>query len=281
MNKIKVNLIGLTVFALFSASTVHSQELLLGVSGGFSGMKYQDSKLSKGSDFSVSLGYAYPIDDNWSVELGGVFGQYSIDIESKSLLGSYNTKDVEGQDFEFRYNASGHNESLKGSYYGIPFRVRYQSEAINNRDTRIYASGGIQYTMYSDVDSDLRVEGITTSGYYPQLDAELHGPNFVGFGTMDDYSETKTMKVKDSFSLLGEVGVKQYFNNGSAVYLGFYATYDLSGSDTGTSHLIEYNSSGEGDPLLIHSSLGAGHEQDDFKLRLFSVGMRLNYAFGF
>lgn len=74
---------------------------------------------------------------------------------------------------------------------------------------------------------------------------------------------------------------KQYLANGNAVYLGLYATYDLEGSDSEKSELVEYNSSGSAEPLRINSVLGSGSDGDAFKLRMFSVGLRLKYAFNF
>lgn len=281
MIKNKIKWFGIPVFALFFANTVEAQELRVGASGGFAGMKYVDSEFSKGNDLAFSLSYAYYMDSNWSLEIGGEVGMYNLTVKNKDLSRSYASMDSEGQAFEFRYNAADHIEEFKGTYYSIPFRVQFESEEINNRNTRIYASAGIRYSMYSKVESTLEVTDLTTSGYYKEWDAEFHGPTFAGFGAMGSISEQKKLKLKDSFSLLGEVGAKQYLANGNAVYLGLYATYDLEGSDSEKSELVEYNSSGSAEPLRINSVLGSGSDGDAFKLRMFSVGLRLKYAFNF
>ena len=272
---------GIPVFALFFANTVEAQELRVGATGGFAGMKYVDSELSKGNELAFSLSYAYYINPNWSLEIGAEIGAYNLAVKDKTLSKSYSAIDSEGETFDFRYSVASHNEKFKGNYYNIPFRVQYESEEINNRNTHIYASAGIRYSMYSKVETTLDIEDINTSGYYKEWDAELHGPNFAGFGAMGDFSEQKKLKIKDSFSLLGEVGVKQYLANGNAVYLGFYATYDLEGADPQKSKLIEYNGSGEGKPLIVNSALGSGGDKESYKLRMFSVGLRLKYALNF
>ncbi len=279
MRKIKIKWFGIPVFAILFANTVEAQELRVGASGGFAGMKYVDSEFSKGNDLAFSLSYAYYLDSNWSLEIGGEIGMYNLTVKNKELSSSYASVDSEGQAFEFRYNAADHNEKFKGNYYSIPFRVQFESEEINNRNTRIYASAGVRYTMHSKVESSLDVKDLNTSGYYKEWDAELHGPTFAGFGAMGDISEQKKFKLKDSFSVLGEIGAKQYLANGNAVYLGFYATYDLEGSDSKKPELIAYNATGNGSPIKINSALGSGSDGDAFKLRMFSIGLRLKYAF--
>lgn len=281
MRNIKIKWFAIPVFALFFANTVEAQELRVGASGGFAGMKYVDSEFSKGNDLAFSFSYAYYLDSNWSLEIGGEVGMYNLTVKNKELSNSFAAIDIDGQPFEFRYNVADHNEKFKGNYYSIPFRVQFESEEINNRNTRIYASAGIRYTVHSKVESSLDMKDLKTSGYYKEWDAELHAPTFVGFGSIGDVNEQKKLKLKDSFSVLGELGAKQYLANGNAVYLGLYATYDLDGADSKKPELIAYDVTGKDGPLKINSALGSGNDGDAFKLRMFSIGLRLKYAFNF
>ncbi len=279
MTKSNIKILVLAVWGLLGSHTVQAQELNVGVSGGLAGMKFQDSKLTKGNEINFSVGYAFKIHENWGFEIGGEVGRYSIQINNTKLSDAYQAIDTENHNFEFRYNYQDHSEKISGYHYGIPFKVFYESAEINDRNTRIYASAGFKYTMYAKADSDLTITDLTTSGYYPQWDAELHGPDGTGFGSLGNFSESQTLKIKDSFSLLGEVGVKQYLANGNAVYIGFYGNIDLAGADQEKARTIDYNKSYGNQPLQINSVLGNEKDGDSYKLRMFNVGLRIKYAF--
>lgn len=280
MRDIKKQFIGALVLGMTLSGTALSQEqeFVFSGSGGFSSMKYEESDAFKGLDLSLSASYLLWLDSNWGVSLGAELGFYKIGLEESDVSKSYLTRDSEGADFEFRYRVDKYKEDISGRYVGIPLKVQYVSPHINLRNTRIYASAGFRYTMYSKAESAMGLEGVETSGYYEIWDAELHGPHFIGFGAMEDYIHKVKYKLKDSVLLLGEVGVRQELSNRNALYLGVYVNYDLSGKSD-TEPLVSYNGSGRGEPLSYQSSLL--EKGDRYRLRMLSFGLKLHYALSF
>jgi hypothetical protein len=279
MNKISNNILGLTVLALFALTTVPvmGQELEFSGFGGFSGLSQGNTKLSQGNSFGFSILYMHPLNDHWKVGLGGEFGLYKLKQELSNPSGSYSSVDGEGDAFDFRYKMSGYTEDLEGNYFSIPLKVQYESSAFGNSDLRFYASAGIKYQLYSKVKSVQLVESLSTSGYYEQWDVELHNPLSAGFGDYGNQSFDQKFKLDDGLFVLGELGVKYSLGKGQSVYLGVYGDYDLKSSGRGEA-MVSYLPDSK-TPVSVNSVLPL--EGDKYKLRMFSLGVKLKYSFGF
>lgn len=254
------------------------QEVIFGAHYGFPSLAYEHSETFGGSDIGMSGMYYYGIDSHWSLGVGVEFSTYRIESMREGLKGSYMTVDTEGDEFEFRYGMDGYSERLKGHYVGIPFKLQYVSFEINRHEMRLYAAVGVQYNLYSRVESNLSIAELRTSGYYPQWDAELHSPSHLGFGAMGSYSSSTRRELKNGLLLLGELGVKKSTGNGNGIYLGLYGSYSPTFSGGERPPVVGYNAEGRGEPLEMHSVL----ERSGKALRLdfFSMGIKLRYAFG-
>lgn len=279
MNKINKRIIGLTVLALSALTTVttYGQELELSAGGGFSGLSKNNTNLTDGNTFGISVSYMHPLNQSWKIGLGGEFGFYTLSKKLDTYQGSYMAVDPEGQDFEFRYRISDYAEDLKGSYIGIPVKVQYEGLRIGISKFSIYASAGLKYQLYSKVKSTQRLGNLSTSGYYQQWDAELHNPADAGFGDFGSRSLERKFKLESGLFALGEVGVKYALSKHQSLYLGIYGDYDLLSSGSGSHPLVAYRSQ-QKEHLDIKSVLDS--DSDKYKLRMFTLGIKLKYAIG-
>ena len=265
----------LTIITLNSARA-QENELGLSLFGGVSGVKYEDSDLFGGYQFGFSVDYALKLDDNWAIVLGAMGGTYNTKIVKEGFSSSYQTEDLEGEAFEFRYKTDRFEETLSGSYLAIPLNFRF--ETVGTRNIQFYAQAGVKYSINSKVTSELQWDNLMTSGYFSKWDAELFGPEFLGFGTFPSVNQEKKFTLKDSFSVLGEIGIKQTIGRKNALYAGVFADYDLASGNSDTKQLIAYQPQGE-TPIKYNSAIENNDEVKQ-RLRAFYFGLKVRYAFG-
>lgn len=275
MNIYKV--VGGLILTVITLNTVNAQERELGFSlfGGVAGVKYEDSDLFGGNQFGFSVDYALKLDDNWSVVIGAIGGTYNTKIVKENFNASYQSIDMEGESFEFRYKADRFEESLKGNYVAVPVSFRF--ETVGTRNTQFYAQAGVKYSLNSKVTSKLQWDNLMTSGYFSKWDVELFEPEFLGFGTFPSVQKEQKFSLKDSFSVLGEIGAKLTMGRTNALYVGFFADYDLASGSNESKRLLEYHSTGE-TPVEFNSVIGGDEEKQ--RLNAFYLGLKVRYAFG-
>lgn len=270
--------LGGVLLILMTLNTVQAQEDELGLSlfGGVAGIKYENADLFGGNQFGFSVDYALRLDDNWSIVMGAMGGTYTTKIVKEGYSASYLTEDMEGESFEFRYRADRFEEKLSGNYIAVPVSFRF--ETVGRSNVQFYAQGGVKYSLNSKVTSKFEWDNLTTSGYFSKWDVELFKPEFLGFGVFPSISKEKKFELKDSFSVLGEVGIKQAVGRNNALYIGVFADYDLASEDSKDRQLITYQAQGD-TPLEFHSAI---EEIGSTKQRLnaFYLGLKLRYAFG-
>lgn len=262
---------------MLTTISIQAQEKEWGISlqGGLGAVNFENSKLTDGFNGGISVDYLYRLDQNWGLSAGISLGTYQLKIDQANYRNSYMTQDVERDKFEFRSKMDRFTETLSGTYFAIPLHVRYEIAVAN--ETNIYVQAGLQYRFYSKVTSKLNVEQLQTSGYFSSWDAEIFDPEFMGFGKWDQQSQEQKLQLKNSLSVLGEVGVRQALGD-QALYVGIYLDYDLANESKNKSVLVEYQAEGP-ERLAFNSRL---QEQNDSKarLRMFAVGLKIRYAFG-
>lgn len=268
--------VGLLSLGVFSQMAAQENELGLSLFGGVSGIKYQDSDLFGGNQLGFSVDYALSLDSNWAVVLGLSGGTYKSNVLKEGINRSYTTYDKEGDSFEFRYEADRFEETLKGNYFAIPLSFRYETTGRNV--TQFYAQAGIKYSMFSKTTSTFEWTNLTTSGYFSQWDAELYDLDFIGLGSFPKVHQEQKLELKDSFSALAEVGIKQAVGRDNAFYIGVFMDYDLNSGNLDQHHLITYQT--EGVEPLVYNSVLQEKEGDKHRLRPFYLGLKLRYAFG-
>ncbi|MCP1996391.1 outer membrane beta-barrel protein [Flavobacterium sp. HSC-61S13] len=278
MRNRKIVSFSLLVWTLMTTVNVQAQENEIGVAlyGGLGTIKFDGSDVLDGGNGGVSVDYLVRLDENWGIQIGMSYGYYQIKLDQNNVKGSYFTRDNEAEEFEFRYNINRFTETLKGSYFAIPLSLRYETSFKSN--TNFYLQGGLKYSFYSKVSSDIEVNQLKTSGYFAYSDAELFGPTFMGFGEFDQLKEDKKMKLKQGVSILGEIGIIQTLANDQPLYFGVYIDYDMTNPLKNPSRIVNYNA--EGLQRLNLQSIIEQEQQEKHRLRMFAIGLKVRYAFG-
>lgn len=241
-----------------------------------------DSK--NGFGVGVGLQYNRYLTQQWSLSGGLEFQPYHSDIHLNNFSDAYGLTDAEGDDMEFRAAADRYHEEQTAGMLNIPIRVQWETAPAPRQ---LFAATGVQlgiplYANYSGTYNELE-----TSGYFPQWDAELTSPEFMGFGQWGTQrTGQEKLKLKTSYSLLFELGVKQQLQENRAIYLSAYyelGLNDLTKSANGQQALINYNID---DPTafeyasVIDSAPGATGSNYARKLKTRSFGLKLICAFG-
>lgn len=273
MKTIKISGLAVCMLLVLSTAKVSGQEVAFSISGGVTGMQKPSSNLSDGHNFGFSALYMHPLQEKLSIGAGMEFGAYSVTKKISNYKETYSAIDTQGDPFEFRYKLAKFTEDLKGNYLAIPIKLQYEGPTLGSENLRLYAAVGIKYQLFFKATSKRSLEAVETSGYYPQWDAELFGPTWVGFGKLGDKKEEDKLKLNNGFFVLGEVGMKYTLSEDQFLYVGIYGDCDLASSGKENKALMSYDN-GE----KINSVLQG--ESDKYKLRMFNVGIKVTYSFG-
>ncbi|WP_072318795.1 outer membrane beta-barrel protein [Sinomicrobium oceani] len=228
---------------------------------------------------SLGIGYGYAFSENWSVLLHAEVQFYSSAISYGQFSDAYETTDIEGDTFEFRYTFSGYKEKQKAYFVEIPLMLQYTSPGVN---TRFYAAAGVGIGFSVDATYSADYSKLSTSGYYSQWDAELQAPKFMGFGNFGKGSvASRDLELKNTYMLKLETGIKQVLNDKNALYLGVYLNYglnDLSEDKSATASVLTYQTDNPSE-FDINTLLYSGNTRSDSKLRAVGFGLKLRYGF--
>lgn len=270
---------------IVSAGKIHGQsknEFSVHLKGPFSTLYYENEqdKQSLGNGLGFGVNYSYYLINNWSLATGVEFQSFEGSVHYTSIKDAYQTVDIEGEEFEFRYELQNFWEEQSVYYLNIPIRVQYESTG----QIRFFAAGGakIGFNVKSEYESN--VSSLTTSGYYEQYDAELTAPEFMGFGQFKEIEKgKKSLELKTNYMINLESGVKFLLDKDRAFYMGLFLDYGLNDiSESNSGNLVSYNSE---DPTMFptESILSATGNETEYisKVRAVAFGLKIQYAFQF
>jgi hypothetical protein len=253
--------------------------------GSFSKLDYEvfqeNSDMAKG--YSFGAGYAYYLSEKWSIGTGAELQYFEGSAYVFSLEDAYTTPDMEGEEFEFRYQLKDYRENQYAYYLNIPLKIQYET----GNNIRFYAAAGAKVGFEMQSDYEVSTSSLTTSGYYAQYDAELSVPKFAGFG---DFGSVSTQKSKlglvTNWVLNVETGVKFMLENDRAFYMGLFVDYGLKDiqPEENQDNLLTYHTE---DPMnFMHGSLLSSMNKtsnnnyvDEVKTMAF--GLKIQYALQF
>ncbi len=225
-----------------------------------------------GGEFGVE--YTYNFSDNWGLSVGVGYRHLQSMVSIKNLQHRYSSIDAEGETFEFRYTYKQYHENQKLNFVTIPVSVQYQTSGPIKFYTRVGAKVGLA-TKGSYQATWLKT---STSGYYPQYNAELFDPAFMGFGKFGrGKSPEQDLSVKTAISATFEAGIKQVLSNSTIVYIGLFLDYGLNSIEekNATKELIEYQ---PGKPTQFDYN-GVFNSGKATNLKPIAFGVKIRYAF--
>lgn len=231
--------------------------------------------------YQVGLGYRYYLNPKWSLGSGLEYQYSKTNMSFASFSDSYNTVDLEGDSFEYRYTVTSYSENQKMHYLAIPLNIQFETTG----PASWYINVGMKVGFNIAANYETSIDELKTSGYYPQWNVELHDPKFIGFGTWSDFNPRKQdLELNTQFMLTAESGIKLQMTAKSNLYVGLYMSYglnDLKPSNSSNQNPIVYNTNNPEEPILnsllyATSSKGTSYLS---KYNLFSFGIKLNWSF--
>ena len=270
---------------LISAGKSYGQsknEISFHLKGPFSTLSYEheQDEQNMGNGLGAGVSYSRYLSENWSLSTGAEVQSFQGNVHYESITDSYQTTDIEGEEFEFRYSLQNFSEEQSAYYLNIPLKIQYETTG----QIRFFAAGGakVGFNLKSEYESE--ASSIVTSGYYQQYDVELNAPEFMGFGEFEDIdSSKKPLDLNTSYMINLEAGVKFLLQNDRAFYMGLFVDYglnDLKG-ESSYRNLISYNTedptSFPSNSILNTANKTDGNEYID-KVHSMAMGLKIRYA---
>ncbi len=236
--------------------------------------KFENGHTDKEHGGTFGVRYSYYINDNWSIGLGAEYQSYKTIAKSSYFEGSYNTTDYENDLFEFRYAATAYRENQELQYINIPLALQFET----GDDVRFYIAAGVKAGFAVNAEYETEIGNVTTSGYYPEYDAELFGPQFMGFGNFGDIKPgKKELETEMAWSGTLETGVKQYIDDNKSFYIGLFADYSLNSiAKNKEENVINYPTAQYPADLQYNSVINSSVTGN---VRLIAYGIKLRLAF--
>jgi hypothetical protein len=230
----------------------------------------------------VGVQYNYYIARGLSFSGALEYQSYRSETILDNFNDSYNLSDSEGDDMIFRSSANVYHERQSVGMLNIPLRIQWETKG---HSRRLFTATGIQLGLPLAANYKATAFGLETSGYFPQWDALLTSPRFMGFGNWDTkHSGKEKLKLKNSYSFLFELGMKQQLKEFHNLYVSVYVELGLNDL-TKTSDpqaLIGYNVNSPIDfqhGSVIYSSPQAAGNNYAGKVSSQSFGFKMRYAF--
>ncbi|TBW25880.1 outer membrane beta-barrel protein [Gramella sp. KN1008] len=281
-NKISRKSLLIIAFGLVSMPSLIAQsksELSIHVKGQFSKLDFEvlqeDSEMDNG--YGVGINYAFYLDERWSIITGAEYQAFSTNVFLDNISGSSEATDQEGENFEFRYTASGYQEDQNVSFISIPLKLQYETTG----PIGLYVAGGIKIGFDVQSSSESKTRDLITSAYYPQYNTELSDPLFMGFGEFERYKSDSEFDLKTNYILNLETGVKLEVNDMQNLYLGLFIDYGMNNlkEDGSGSEIFMYDTENPTDfknESVLYASQNTNPIVEEFNSIAF--GLKLRYG---
>lgn len=276
-------------FILFSIGNSFCQENELSLYGAgiFSALDYSTNVGNQSHENGVAFGlsYHYSLSPQWRIGIGAEYQSYESRMYLRNISDSYKTTDIEGDAFQFKYQAKNYHQKQYASYVNIPLTIRYETTG----EFGWYAAAGVKIGLPLQSDYRVRIQSLQTSGYYEQWNVTLEDPQFMGFGKFNSIESPKQeLDLEIAYSALLEVGIKQDLGDKNRIYIGVFMDYGLNAiydAEQSSSNLISYTTNDptnfEYSPVFSASNKEKTYSYTQDDVRLIAYGVKLRYAFSF
>ena len=258
-----------------------AQEFTIGINAAQAGTSYKlpNGKVQLKPSFGGEVGLQIPLSNHFKILTGLEFFRY----QSKATLAdnqvySHNQIDDVGSSFEYRVVTTGYTETQGISALRIPLMLQFTTGSLNK--TQWYFNAGGKFMLPGKINVKANASKLTTTGYYPDVNAEVHSLPQHGFGEVNNWQSTGAYSTKSGWLLSAGTGFsfKLSPSGKTRLYAGVYADYGLSNLKAGRESLslITYNSQNVAN-VQANGTMGMNEVAD---LKLMNFGVQLKLGFG-
>lgn len=258
-----------------------AQEFTIGVNGAQAGTRYKlpNGKVQLKPSLGAEAGLQFRLSNHFKIVTGLEFFRY----QSKAALAdnkvySHNLIDDMGSSFEYRAVTSSYSETQSITALHVPLLLQFTAGALQK--TQWYFNAGGKFMLPSKVSVKANASKITTTGYYPDVNAEVHDLPQHGFGIVNNWQSSGSYSTKPGWLLSAGTGFsfKLSPSGKTRLYAGVYADYGISNLQAGQEplSLITYNSQSVANVQVN----GTMRMEGVTNLQLMNLGLQLKLGFG-
>lgn len=277
----------IAVMVLVKVNSFAQTDLKLSVGSQFQFTKIQleSSQFESSAKPGAGLvtGISYGLNENFSLHSGIGLNYFESRHSINSYSGFEDAMDISDEEFEFRYTAKKYSEQQYLTAISIPLAVQYETSGM----VRFYAKLGVEANFFISQEFSSSASSLATTGFFPRFNAVLDAPGFAGFGTYDNQEFNESdLDLKDSYNATAELGLKQIYASGNALYIGVYYKYGINdiSSAGGSDGLISFDPQNPTEFRSTSVMNALGNPQDTSErlsgeARLHLFGLALRYEF--
>lgn len=271
-------IIGIAVCFAAIIARVNAQEFGIELNGGLQGMQYslkggQAKLLPAGS---LGLNYTFRLSDHLGLLTGVTGGVYRTQATLQDgKVFTYGAVDDIGSAFQYRLKFTGYKETQRFIAASIPLLLQYHT---GGAGMQFYFNGGAKLFIPFNTNAQISAKHADITGYYPDFNVELSDLPQHGFGTLDNWETTSTLKIKPAGALSAGAGMIFRLSSGLSLYTGLFVDYGLTNLKDDKDTL----------PLITYAPKGAKETQANSVLNtqyagratLLSYGLQIRLSFG-
>jgi OmpA-OmpF porin, OOP family len=263
---------------LYQAS---AQDFTIGINGAQAGTRYTlpDGQIQLKPSLGAELGWQIRLSNHLKILTGVEAFRY----QTKATLAdnkvySHTVVDDMGSAFEYRVLTSNYTETQHFTSLRVPLMLQYITG--NLEKTQWYFNLGGKYVLPAKIAVKASVAKLSTTGYYPDVNAEVHDLPLHGFGTLNNWQGNGSYSTKQGWILTAGTGFsfKLTPSGATRLYAGVYADYSPGNLQSNTTPLplVTYNAQS-----LANVQANGTMGMDGVKnLKLMNFGIQLKLGFG-
>jgi OOP family OmpA-OmpF porin len=263
-------IIGIIVCFASAIIQTNAQGLTIELDGGLQGTQY---RLQGGADRllpggSLSLLHIFPVGGRWNLLTGITGSVYRTEARfpDGAVLADYQVDD-EGSAFQYNMKITGYKETQRFFAAGIPLLLQYHTA---DAGTQWYIDGGGKVLFPTSVSSNVSVQQLSLSGYYPDYNVMVTNLPQHGFGTLNNWKARASAELRPAAALSAATGFSFRLPRGTRLYAGLFVEYGLT----------DLKAKGDSMPLVTYNPTGVSGLNANGVLNMQNAGRMTSLTLG-
>jgi outer membrane protein OmpA-like peptidoglycan-associated protein len=255
----------------------NAQAFGIELGGGMQGMQYslKDGQVKLQPAGSFGLNYTFRLGSHFGFLTGVAGGLYrsQVTLQDGEVF-THGAVDDVGSAFESRVKFTGYKEMQHFFAVGVPLLLQYHGEGAR----QWYINGGAKLFVPFNASADISAQQASLTGYYPDFNVEVANLPQHGFGTINNWKSSTTLKLKPAAALSAAAGMNFRLSSGVFLSAGLFVDYGLTNlkANDDTLPLVGYSSNGmhgmQANSVLSTEKAG--------RATLLSYGVQIRLSFG-